>query len=214
MGLPREQLGEAAQVKHTVRQYLAELEQQNPTEEPVHEQERVSTTDPDATYATKGGPARLGYYDNYLVSASNAGIGLDETAIDRQVVPLHESGFQATGDDLLKELLEQLGLLEAPVAILGEGGVMGNLLIEASALVFTTSLQTTYGTRSALLLSRSEDGTLDFDSSLVVILSAEQAKHVGDEENQQYCPQPHAGPATRTPAGMAVVPSTEAENQY
>jgi hypothetical protein len=28
----------------------------------------VSTTDPDATYATKGGtPARLGYYDNYLV---------------------------------------------------------------------------------------------------------------------------------------------------
>jgi len=28
----------------------------------------VSTTDPDSTYATKGGtPARLGYYDNYLV---------------------------------------------------------------------------------------------------------------------------------------------------
>ena len=71
-----------------------------------------------------------------------------------------------------------------------------------------------YGTRSALLLSRSEDGTLDFDSSPVVILSAEQAKHVGDEENQQYCPQPNAGPAARTPAGMAVVPSTEAENQY
>jgi hypothetical protein len=70
------------------------------------------------------------------------------------------------------------------------------------------------GTRSALLLSRSEDGTLDFDSSPVVILSAQQAKHVGDEENQQYCPQPNAGPAARTPAGMAVVPSTEAENQY
>src|SRR5437764_640589 len=49
------------------------------------------------------------------------------------------------------------------------------------------------GTRSALLLSRSEDGTLDFDLSPIVILSAEQAKHVGDEENQQYCPQ-HAGP--------------------
>jgi hypothetical protein len=28
----------------------------------------ISTTDPDATYATTGGtPARLGYYDNYLV---------------------------------------------------------------------------------------------------------------------------------------------------
>src|SRR5580692_9052833 len=66
--LPREQLGEAAQVSQTVRQYLVELEQQNPTEEPVHEQDQVSTTDPDSTYATKGGtPARLGYYDNYLV---------------------------------------------------------------------------------------------------------------------------------------------------
>src|SRR6202020_515986 len=66
--IPREQLAEAAQVKQTVRQYLVELEQQNPTEEPVHEQEQVSTTDPDSTYATKGGtPARLGYYYNYLV---------------------------------------------------------------------------------------------------------------------------------------------------
>jgi hypothetical protein len=57
-------------------------------------------------------------------------------------------------------------------------------------------------------------GSLDFDSSPVVTVSAEQAKHVGDEENQQYCPQPYAGPTPRTPAGMAVVPSTEAKNQY
>ena len=66
--IPREQLAEAAQVNYAVKQYLAELEEQNPVEEPVHEQEQVSTTDPDSTYATKGGtPARLGYYDNYLV---------------------------------------------------------------------------------------------------------------------------------------------------
>src|SRR5207248_10772814 len=66
--IPRQQLAEAAQVNQTVRQYLVELEQQNPTEEPVHQQDQVSTTDPDSTYATKGGtPARLGYYDNYLV---------------------------------------------------------------------------------------------------------------------------------------------------
>src|SRR4029077_6207464 len=66
--IPRQQSAEAAQVNQTVRQYLVELEQQNPTEEPVHQQDQVSTTDPDATYATKGGtPARLGYYDNYLV---------------------------------------------------------------------------------------------------------------------------------------------------
>ena len=80
--IPREQLGEAAQVHHTVRQYLQELEQQNPVEEPVHEQDQVSTTDPDSTYATKGGtPARLGYYDNYLVDdASCVIVGVQATA--------------------------------------------------------------------------------------------------------------------------------------
>ncbi len=80
--IPREQLVEAAQVHHTVRQYLKELEQQNPVEEPVHEQEQVSTTDPDSTYATKGGtPARLGYYDNYLVGNDSCVIvGVQATA--------------------------------------------------------------------------------------------------------------------------------------
>src|SRR5882724_3685454 len=59
--IPRQQLAEAAQVNHTVRQYLVELEQQNPMEEPVHQQDQVSTTDPDSTYATKGGtPAPAG----------------------------------------------------------------------------------------------------------------------------------------------------------
>ena len=69
-------------MNQTVRQYLVELEQQNPTEEPVHEQDQVSTTDPDATYATKGGtPARLGYYDNYLVDNHSCVIvGVQATA--------------------------------------------------------------------------------------------------------------------------------------
>ncbi len=69
-------------MNHTVRQYLVELEQQNPVEEPVHEQEQVSTTDPDSTYATKGGtPARLGYYDNYLVdNPSCVIVGVQATA--------------------------------------------------------------------------------------------------------------------------------------
>jgi len=80
--IPREQLAEAAQVNRTVRQYLVELEQQNPTEEPAHEQKLVSTTDPDATYATKGGaPARLGYYDNDLVDNHSCVIvGVQATA--------------------------------------------------------------------------------------------------------------------------------------
>jgi transposase len=80
--IPREQLAEAAQVRQSLRQYLQELEQQNPVEEPVHEQDLVSTTDPDSTYATKGGtPARLGYYDNYLVdNASCVIVGVQATA--------------------------------------------------------------------------------------------------------------------------------------
>jgi len=80
--IPREQLAEAAQVNQTVRQYLVELEQQNPAEEPVHQQDQVSTTDPDSTYATKGGtPARLGYYDNYLVDNHSCVIvGVQATA--------------------------------------------------------------------------------------------------------------------------------------
>jgi transposase len=80
--IPREQLKDAAQVNHTVRQYVQELEQQNPLEEPVHQQEQVSTTDPDSTYATKGGtPARLGYYNNYLIDNHSCVIvGVQATA--------------------------------------------------------------------------------------------------------------------------------------
>jgi hypothetical protein len=65
-----------------VRQYLQEVEQQNRVEEPVHTQDQVSTTDPDSTYATKGGtPARLGYYDNSLVDNHSCVIvGVQATA--------------------------------------------------------------------------------------------------------------------------------------
>ena len=58
------------------------MEAQNPVEEPVHEQDQVSTTDPDSTYATKEGtPARLGYYDNCLVDNDSCVIaGVQATA--------------------------------------------------------------------------------------------------------------------------------------
>jgi len=80
--IPREQLAAAAEVHHTVGEYLVELQKQNPVEEPVPQQEQVSTTDPDSTYATKGGtPARLGYYDNYLVDNHSCVIvGVQATA--------------------------------------------------------------------------------------------------------------------------------------
>ena len=54
--IPREQLAEAAQVNRSVREWLSELEAQNPVEEPTHRQDKVSTTDPDSTYATLGPP--------------------------------------------------------------------------------------------------------------------------------------------------------------
>src|SRR5499427_1474403 len=80
--IPREQLVEVAEVHHTVRQYLKEVEEQNPVEEALPQQDQVSTTDPDSTYATKGGtPARLGYYDNYLVDNHSCVIvGVQATA--------------------------------------------------------------------------------------------------------------------------------------
>jgi transposase len=80
--IPREQLAEAAQVKLTIREYLTELEQQNPIEEPTHQQALVSTTDPDSTYATKGSQAaELGYFNNYLIdNKSGVIVGVQATA--------------------------------------------------------------------------------------------------------------------------------------
>ena len=80
--IAREQLAEAAQVKRTVREYLADLEQENAIDEPAQQQERVSTTDPDATYLTKGNrAAELGYFDNYLIdNASCVIVGVQATA--------------------------------------------------------------------------------------------------------------------------------------
>jgi hypothetical protein len=80
--IPREQLGEAAQVNYGARKYLEELEQENGDGEPIHEQDKVSTTDPDSTYLTKGNrAAELGYCDNYLIDNESCVIvGVQATA--------------------------------------------------------------------------------------------------------------------------------------
>ena len=65
----RERLVEAAQVSRTVQQYLKELEDRNPVR--PEGQEKVSTTDPDATWCSKGGPARMSYFDHYLMDAGS-----------------------------------------------------------------------------------------------------------------------------------------------
>ena len=65
---------EVAKLSRTVQEYLTELERQNPVADSEGSrklQEKVSTTDPDATWAIKSGPAVLGYYDNYLVDTTS-----------------------------------------------------------------------------------------------------------------------------------------------
>jgi len=109
--IPREQLAEAARVNHTVHQYVEELEQQNPVEEPVHQQDQVSTTDPDSTYATKGGtPARLGYYDNYLVD--NHSCVIVRGGRPTRWRPTRPIGVQATAARMSQETVAAQDMLD------------------------------------------------------------------------------------------------------
>src|SRR6202521_2231525 len=58
-------------------------------------------------------------------------IRFHETAIDRQVLALHQSHFHTLQHDLLKQLLEQLRFLKPSMPVFRERGVMRDLLIEA-----------------------------------------------------------------------------------
>jgi hypothetical protein len=87
-GVKREQLPEVAKVSQTVREYLAEVAQQNPMSEPEeHPPARnsvaarcVSPTDPDACWASKWGPAVPSYYDHYLIdNPSCINLGVEAT---------------------------------------------------------------------------------------------------------------------------------------
>src|SRR6476619_7060493 len=103
--VPPEQLAEVAKVNHTVREYLVELERENPVEPPVEQQDKVSTTDPDSTYATKGGPARLGYYDNYLVDNASCVI------VGVQATPARLSQESVAARDMIERYRERYGEL-------------------------------------------------------------------------------------------------------
>jgi transposase len=108
--IPREQLAEAAEVNRTVREYLAELEKENPVEAPAPQQEQVSTTDPDSTYATKGGPARLGYYNNYLVDNRSCVI------VGVQATPARLSQESVAARDMIERYRERFGRLPQSLA--------------------------------------------------------------------------------------------------
>lgn len=89
----REAFSEAAEVNRTVREYLEELAAQNPTPETPEAgsqetsdkviamlPEKLSTTDPDATWSGKNGPAVWAYYDHYLIdNESCIVIGVEAT---------------------------------------------------------------------------------------------------------------------------------------
>jgi hypothetical protein len=80
--IPRQQLGEAAQVKRTVRQYLVELEQQNPIENQFSSKTSYRPPIPIPPMPPRAG-LRLasGYYDNYLVDNDSCVIvGVQGTA--------------------------------------------------------------------------------------------------------------------------------------
>jgi len=80
--IAREQVAEAGQVNYGARKYLEELEQENGDGEAIHQQDKVSTTDPDSTYLTKGNrAAELGYFDNCLIDNESCVIvGVQATA--------------------------------------------------------------------------------------------------------------------------------------
>ena len=88
----REAFAEAAQINQTVREYLEEIAAQNPPTPAAENEPTVSTnviaalpeklslTDPDATWSAKHGPAALAYYDHYLIdNASCIIIGVETT---------------------------------------------------------------------------------------------------------------------------------------
>jgi len=80
--IPREQLPEAGKVSRTAKEYLLEIETQNDESDPdsppgkppslTDTDGKVSTSDPEAAWASKGGPIHLSYYDNYLIDNASA----------------------------------------------------------------------------------------------------------------------------------------------
>ena len=109
--IPREELAEAAKVNYGARKYLQELEQENGAGEPVHQQDKVSTTDPDSTYLTKGNrAAELGYFDNYLIDNESCVI------VEVQATAARLSQESAAARDMIDRYCERHGRLPKGVA--------------------------------------------------------------------------------------------------
>ena len=113
--VPREQLIEVAQVNRNVRQYLDDLARENPLEPEPPQQDKVSTTDPDAAYFSKGDRAsKLGYFDNYLMdNESCVIIGVEATVAS-------SSQEIISARTMLADCVEKFGL--APKTLAADAG--------------------------------------------------------------------------------------------
>ena len=113
----REHLVDITSVNRTVREYLAELEQQEAKAKETSSvgendqtiAECISTTDPDASLSSENGPARLAFFDNYLINnASRVIVGV-------QATPARFSQEVVAAKQMLRQVKQKFGL--APVSL-------------------------------------------------------------------------------------------------
>jgi hypothetical protein len=113
----REQLTEIARVNRNVRQYLEDLQRENPTEEEPRPQNKVSTTDPDARYFSKGDKAAsLGYLDNYLIDNASC------VVLAVEATDAHPSREVQAAEIMLARCSRELGLEPRSLAADGAYG--------------------------------------------------------------------------------------------
>jgi len=119
--IPREELPESAKVSQTVREYLLEIETTNendpdspPGKPPslTDTDGKVSTSDPDAAWATKGGPIHLSYYDNYLIDNTS------NIIIDVEVTPARTSQEIVAARRMIERVASTFGV--APTTLAGD----------------------------------------------------------------------------------------------
>jgi len=115
----REQLPEAAKVSRTAQEYLLEIETQNESDPDAppgtppalrDTDGKVSTSDPDAAWATKGGPIHLSYYDNYLIDNTS------NIIVDVEATPARTSQEIVAARRMLERVASTFGVAPATLA--------------------------------------------------------------------------------------------------
>lgn len=100
--VPPEKLKDVVPVSRSAQEYLAELEQTNP----VPAAKMISATDPDAVWAKKVGPAKMAYFDHYLIDTSSRVI----LGVEATPALFHQETVAARR---MLERVEQLGVKPA-----------------------------------------------------------------------------------------------------